>query len=102
MALQDNRLCPPQIPKVHPQAARARVEAEQEYTRMVDERAADTPWLTGGCRSWYVDERSRRLTLVWPGTVADYRAVLAAADGWELEIAGTLVRHAGGRVSLAG
>ncbi|MEU1971275.1 NAD(P)/FAD-dependent oxidoreductase [Microbacterium sp. NPDC019599] len=74
---------------------RARPEAEQEYTRMVDERAAGTPWLTGGCRSWYVDERSRRLTLVWPGTVADYRGVLAEADGSELEIAATQTRMPG-------
>lgn len=59
---------------------RVRPEAERDYTRAVDERAAGTPWLTGGCRSWYVDERSRRLTLVWPGTVADYREVIAAAD----------------------
>lgn len=64
---------------------RVRPEAEREYTRMVDERAAGTPWLTGGCRSWYVDDRSRRLTLVWPGTVADYRGVLAGSDGSELE-----------------
>jgi len=66
---------------------RVRPEAEHEYTRRVDDRAARTPWLTGGCRSWYVDDRSRRLTLVWPGTVADYRAVIAAADGSEFESA---------------
>ncbi|QIG41192.1 NAD(P)/FAD-dependent oxidoreductase [Microbacterium sp. 4R-513] len=64
---------------------RVRAEAERDYTRMVDDRAAGTPWLTGGCRNWYVDEGSRRLTLVWPGTVADYRAALAASDGAEFE-----------------
>ncbi len=62
-----------------------RPEAEQDYTRLVDDRAAGTPWLTGGCRNWYVDDRSRRLTLVWPGTVADYRAITAATDGSEFE-----------------
>jgi cation diffusion facilitator CzcD-associated flavoprotein CzcO len=67
---------------------RVRPEAEREYTRLVDDRAAGTPWLTGGCRSWYVDDRSRRLTLVWPGTVSDYRAVTAAVDGSEFESAG--------------
>ncbi|TDN91794.1 NAD(P)/FAD-dependent oxidoreductase [Microbacterium sp. BK668] len=66
---------------------RVRPEAERAYTRMVDERAAGTPWLTGGCRNWYVDDRSRRLTLVWPGTVADYRAALAASGGREFETA---------------
>ncbi|MDR6637057.1 NAD(P)/FAD-dependent oxidoreductase [Paenarthrobacter nitroguajacolicus] len=64
---------------------RVRPEAEREYTAMVDGRAADTPWLTGGCRSWYIDERSRRLTLVWPGTVADFRAMLSSARGTEFE-----------------
>ena len=66
---------------------RVRPEAERDYTRLVDDRAAGTPWLVGGCRSWYVDDRSRRLTLVWPGTVADYRTVIAAADGTEFESA---------------
>jgi cation diffusion facilitator CzcD-associated flavoprotein CzcO len=65
---------------------RVRPEAERAYTRMVDERAAGTPWLTGGCRNWYVDDRSRRLTLVWPGTVGDYRAALAASGGAEFEV----------------
>ena len=66
------------------------------YTSMVDERAAGTPWLTGGCRNWYVDERSRRLTLVWPGTVADYRAALAASAGTEFETAQPLAARAVG------
>lgn len=65
---------------------RVRPEAERDYTRTVDERAAGTPWLTGGCRNWYVDDRSRRLTLVWPGTVGDYRAALAASGGAEFEV----------------
>jgi hypothetical protein len=23
-------------------------------------------WLDGGCSSWYVDDRSGRLTVIWP------------------------------------
>ncbi len=45
--------------------------------------AASTRWMTGGCRNWYVDERSGRLTLLWPGTVDAFRARLARADGSE-------------------
>ena len=37
---------------------RTRPEAERDYTRLIDEKAARTPWLTGGCRNWYVDDRS--------------------------------------------
>jgi len=44
---------------------------------------SSTPWITGGCRNWYVDERSGRLTLLWPGTVTAFRERLAQADGSE-------------------
>ncbi|WP_417564605.1 flavin-containing monooxygenase [Microbacterium sp.] len=57
--------------------------AEQAYTAEIDRAAASTPWITGGCRNWYVDERSGRLTLLWPGTVRAFRERLAAASGDE-------------------
>lgn len=58
-------------------------EAERAYTAEIAAAAASTPWITGGCRNWYVDERSGRLTLLWPGTVDAFRARLARADGSE-------------------
>ncbi|MDE0546548.1 NAD(P)/FAD-dependent oxidoreductase [Microbacterium sp. C7(2022)] len=57
--------------------------AEAAYTDEIAAAAASTPWMTGGCRNWYVDERSGRLTLLWPGTVDAFRARLARADGSE-------------------
>ena len=45
--------------------------AEAAYTRRIDEAAAGTVWLTGGCRSWYVDRG--RLALLWPDTVEAFR-----------------------------
>jgi len=48
-------------------------QAQQEYTRVVDAMAADTVWLRGGCTNWYVDDRSGRLTLLWPGTATAFR-----------------------------
>jgi cation diffusion facilitator CzcD-associated flavoprotein CzcO len=57
--------------------------AEQLYTDEIAQAAASTRWMTGGCRNWYVDERSGRLTLLWPGTVDAFRARLARADGSE-------------------
>ncbi|GAA5086832.1 NAD(P)/FAD-dependent oxidoreductase [Microbacterium yannicii] len=57
--------------------------AEQAYTDEIARAAASTRWMTGGCRNWYVDERSGRLTLLWPGTVDAFRARLARADGSE-------------------
>ncbi|HWL02889.1 MAG TPA: NAD(P)/FAD-dependent oxidoreductase [Microbacteriaceae bacterium] len=53
---------------LHPTA-----DAEAEYTARIDAAAASTVWLTGGCRSWYVDERSGRLTLLWPDSVPAFR-----------------------------
>lgn len=58
-------------------------EAERAYTDEIARAAASTRWMTGGCRNWYVDERSGRLTLLWPGTVEAFRARLARADGSE-------------------
>jgi cation diffusion facilitator CzcD-associated flavoprotein CzcO len=52
---------------------RVSAEAEASYTREIIERSANTAWMAGGCRNWYVDGRSGRLTLLWPGTVASYR-----------------------------
>ncbi|NIZ91136.1 flavin-containing monooxygenase [Kineococcus rubinsiae] len=43
-------------------------DAERAYTAEVDELSAATVWLRGGCRSWYVDERSGRQTLLWPAS----------------------------------
>lgn len=57
--------------------------AERTYTDEIARAAASTRWMTGGCRNWYVDERSGRLTLLWPGTVDAFRARLARADGSE-------------------
>jgi len=57
--------------------------AEAGYTAEIDRAAASTPWVAGGCRNWYVDERSGRLTLLWPNTVDAFRERLAATDGSE-------------------
>ena len=78
---------------------RTRPEAERDYTRLIDEKAAGTPWLTGGCRNWYVDDRSGRLTLMWPGTAAEYGEFLAAADGSEFAEAAPLVGPRAGHTS---
>ncbi|MFJ4159855.1 flavin-containing monooxygenase [Microbacterium testaceum] len=71
---------------------RVRPEAEAAYTAEIDAAAASTPWMTGGCRNWYVDSRSGRLTLLWPGTVQAFRERLTGADGSEFEPAHSPVR----------
>ncbi len=64
---------------------RVRPEAEAAYTEENAAAAASTPWRTGGCRNWYVDERSGRLTLLWPGTVQAFHERLTGTDGSEFE-----------------
>ena len=64
-------------------------DAERRYTDRIDSAAASTPWIRGGCDNWYVDERSGRLTLLWPGTVDAFRAMLDESDGSEFLPAGT-------------
>lgn len=49
-----------------------RTAAEESYTRELDARAAATVWTAGGCSSWYRDGRTGRVTLLWPGTAAEY------------------------------
>lgn len=48
--------------------------AERDYVAELDARAASTVWTTGGCTSWYLDASAGRLTLIWPGTAAEFRA----------------------------
>lgn len=57
-----------------------RPERQATYVAEIDRMAENTVWLTGGCRSWYVDERSRRLTLLWPDTASAFRERLARFD----------------------
>ncbi|MBO9577728.1 MAG: NAD(P)/FAD-dependent oxidoreductase [Microbacteriaceae bacterium] len=59
--------------------------AEAEYTARIDAAAATTVWLIGGCRSWYVDERSGRLTLLWPDSVPAFRERGARFDPADFE-----------------
>jgi len=51
----------------------ADAQAQDRYMQALDARAQGSVWLAGGCRSWYVDERSQRLTLVWPGYAYAFR-----------------------------
>lgn len=72
---------------------RADAEDEASFARDIDARTAGTSWL-GGCDSWYLDDRSGRTALLWPGTVDDLDVVLAAGVR---EITGRTAPIGGGR-----
>lgn len=57
----------------HPGPLEVTARAQEDYTREIDAMAAETVWLRGGCTNWYVDKRSGRLTLIWPGSAAAFR-----------------------------
>ena len=59
--------------------AHVTADAEAAYTAELDAASAETVWLQGGCRSWYIDDRSARLTLLWPGFAHEFRARLQRA-----------------------
>jgi cation diffusion facilitator CzcD-associated flavoprotein CzcO len=54
--------------------------AEAAYSAEIDRLAARTVWVTGGCSSWYRDEASGRLTLLWPAQVSEFRARYGVFD----------------------
>ncbi|MET0930934.1 MAG: NAD(P)/FAD-dependent oxidoreductase [Aeromicrobium sp.] len=63
--------------------------AEQEYADEMARRSLDRPWLSG-CANAYVDPRSGRQTLLWPGRVDEFRDRFATFDPapYDVELAG--------------
>ncbi|AVH89163.1 Putative flavoprotein involved in K+ transport [Corynebacterium camporealensis] len=48
-------------------------EAEEGYADQLQSNAKGTVWLDGGCNSWYLDQRSGRLTLIYPDFAYAFR-----------------------------
>lgn len=63
---------------VHGGVLRTDPRHEAADSAEVDQRVAGRPW-TSGCRNWYRDERSGRVTVMWPGTVAEFEQRMAGA-----------------------
>jgi len=53
-----------------------RPEAQAAYMASVDRRMRGTVWVSGGCRSWYLDATGRNSTL-WPDTTYRFRRRVA-------------------------
>ena len=52
-------------------------EAVRSYMSDIDEMARDTVWTQGGCTSWYRDEQTGRVTLLWPDSAESFGERLA-------------------------
>ncbi|WP_374967851.1 flavin-containing monooxygenase [Terrabacter sp. BE26] len=53
--------------------------AEEGYAREMTARSIDKPW-TSGCSNWYVDSRTGRQSLLWPGRATEFRDRFATFD----------------------
>jgi cation diffusion facilitator CzcD-associated flavoprotein CzcO len=51
----------------------ARATSENQYADAIADRSAGTVWLDGGCKNWYVDYRTNRLTVTWPDFAYAFR-----------------------------
>jgi cation diffusion facilitator CzcD-associated flavoprotein CzcO len=54
------------------QAIEVREETQKHFVETMHERLKGTVWQSGGCKSWYQDERTGENTTLWPGTVIEY------------------------------
>jgi cation diffusion facilitator CzcD-associated flavoprotein CzcO len=61
------------------QTVELRTDAFATFERELRERQQKTIWATGGCSSWYLDERGRDPTN-WPGYTYDYRRRIRKID----------------------
>jgi cation diffusion facilitator CzcD-associated flavoprotein CzcO len=54
------------------QTVEVKREAEAAWNESVQRKLGRSVWMTGGCKSWYLDENGRNTT-IWPGLVAEYQ-----------------------------
>jgi hypothetical protein len=54
-------------------------EAQTAYNAGVQAKMRGTVWMTGGCASWYLDDRGRNTTL-WPGFTWQFRLATRKFD----------------------
>jgi cation diffusion facilitator CzcD-associated flavoprotein CzcO len=49
-----------------------RPEIQQHFVEEIYRRMGTTVWQSGGCRSWYQDQKTGEITTLWPGSVIAY------------------------------
>jgi cation diffusion facilitator CzcD-associated flavoprotein CzcO len=49
-----------------------RSEIQQSFVEEIYRRIAGTVWQSGGCKSWYQDQKTGEITTLWPGSVVSY------------------------------
>jgi cation diffusion facilitator CzcD-associated flavoprotein CzcO len=62
-----------------------RPEAQAASTKRVQERLQGTVWNTGGCASWYLDDKGTNAT-IWPGGTWNYKRLTLRFDADSYEV----------------
>lgn len=55
------------------QVFEADAQAEEKYMADLHDLSIGSVWLSEGCKSWYLDPVSRKLTLIWPDYAHSFR-----------------------------
>ena len=71
-----------------------RPRAQAAYDRMVQRKMRRTVWVTGGCKSWYLDAEGRNVTL-WPDFTWVYAWQTRRFDPSNYDLAGVLTSGTG-------
>ena len=71
-----------------------RPEAQAAYDRVVQRKMRRTVWVTGGCKSWYLDAEGRNVTL-WPDFTWVYAWQARRFDPSNYDLAGSLTSGTG-------
>ncbi|MGZ8738539.1 MAG: flavin-containing monooxygenase, partial [Nocardioides sp.] len=69
-----------------------RVDAQQAWNADLQKRLGRTVWNSGGCASWYLDERGRN-TVLWPRTTFAFRGLLSEFDAAAYDVSAAAATH---------
>jgi cation diffusion facilitator CzcD-associated flavoprotein CzcO len=61
------------------EVAEVRADAQTAYNADVERRLDGTVWTSGGCTSWYLDDKGRD-TVQWPGATWRFRRLMSRFD----------------------
>jgi cation diffusion facilitator CzcD-associated flavoprotein CzcO len=70
----------------HRNVIEVRSESQQRFLSEIKRRLQSTVWQSGGCQSWYQDQRTGENVAIWPGSVVAYvrRTKYAALSDYQL------------------
>jgi hypothetical protein len=57
-----------------------RPQSQQRFVAEIRRRLPRTVWESGGCKSWYQDDRTGEAPAIWPASVVAYQRRTRAAS----------------------